>query len=170
MKLVTALPLGPLGAAILIDRCLAFPLKVDDEAGLDQTMISEITGTTVLHRQPLISAFYFGDWHVDPQMSAAHGANWTEFELAINAHPRYAGHRQPNIPANAPAAGFGINQSEAVPAVMARKIDSAVTYGVDMWLFDWYWYASPTMAGIPDLQGPGGGPFLAAALQSFLKA
>ena len=40
-----------------------------------------------------------------------------------------------------------------------------------MFLFDWYWYASPTLGGIPDLQGPGGGTFLAGALEKgFLKA
>ena len=40
-----------------------------------------------------------------------------------------------------------------------------------VFLFDWYWYASPTLGGIPDLQGPGGGTFLSGALeQGFLKA
>ena len=34
-----------------------------------------------------------------------------------------------------------------------------------------YWYASPTNANIPDLQGAGGGTFLAGALEDgFLKA
>ena len=51
-----------------------------------------------------------------------------------------------------PSLGFGINQSEADPQVMARKIDAAVDHGVGMFLFDWYWYTSPTMRGIPDLQ------------------
>jgi len=40
-----------------------------------------------------------------------------------------------------------------------------------MFLFDWYWYASPTMGNVPDLQGAGGGTFLAGALEDgFLKA
>ena len=55
--------------------------------------------------------------------------------------------------------------------VMAKKIDAAVEHGVGMFLFDWYWYASPTKGGVPDLQGPGGGPFLDGALnKGFLKA
>ena len=35
---------------------------------------------------------------------------------------------------------------------MARKIDSAVEHGIGMFLFDWYWYNSPKMPGVPDLQ------------------
>ena len=128
------------------------------------------TGAGATER-PLVSAFYFGDWHVDPQMAAAHGKNWTEFELALNAHPWYEGHRQPNIPLEDASAGFGVNHSETDPMVMARKIESAVEHGINMFLFDWYWYTSPTMAGIPDLQGAAGGTFLAGALeQGFLQA
>jgi hypothetical protein len=140
------------------------------------------SGSTPLHppmlpptppppRRPLISAFYFGDWHTDEQMAALHGENWTEFELAVNAVPRYPGHRQPNLPLHAPASGFGVNQSEADPAVMAKKIDAAVDHGIGMFIFDWYWYASPTMGNVPDLQSATGGTFLAGALErGFLKA
>ena len=129
-------------------------------------------GAQQQQQRPLVSAFYFGDWHVDPQMSALHkDANWTEFQLAVNAQPRYPGHRQPNLPLHAPEQGMGVNQSEDEPAVMAKKIDAAVAHGVGMFLFDWYWYASPTMGNVPDLQGAGGGTFLAGALEhGFLKA
>jgi hypothetical protein len=121
--------------------------------------------------KPLVGAFYFGDWHVDPQMSALHGANWTEYEIATHATPRFPGHLQPNIPLEAPAQGMGQNVSEDLPEIMAKKIAAATEHGLDFFLFDWYWYASPTMGGIPDLQGPGGGTFLAGPLEKgFLKA
>ena len=130
-----------------------------------------------------MSAFYFGDWHVDPQMSALHGAGWTEFDIVPHARPRFPGHLQPNIPLEDAARGFGVNVSEALPEVMAKKIEAATSHGVGsksmacpggrltglrrqrpllptVFLFDWYWYASPTLGGIPDLQGPGGGTFL----------
>jgi hypothetical protein len=37
---------------------------------------------------------------------------------------------------------------------MEKKIEAATANGVDMFLFDWYWYASPTLAPhiVPDLQ------------------
>ena len=120
---------------------------------------------------PLLAAIFFGDWHVDPQMSAIHGENWTEFQLPIHATPRYPGHLQPNLPMEDAARGFGLTANEADPAVMAKKIDAAADNGVGMFLFDWYWYASPTMGGVPDLQGAGGGPFLDGALNDgFLHA
>lgn len=64
-------------------------------------------------------------------------ANWTEFEITVNAEPRYPGHLQPNIPAAAP--GFGVNAAENDPAIMAHKIEAASSNGVDMFVFDWYW-------------------------------
>lgn len=64
--------------------------------------------------------------------------NWTEFEVAVNAEPRYPGHLQPNIPADAP--GFGVGAAENNPAVMEKKINKASANGVDMFVFDWYWY------------------------------
>jgi hypothetical protein len=170
------------------------PLKTDDASS----------------SEPLVAAIYFGDWHVDPQMSALHGPNWTEWQLPIHAQPRYPGHLQPNLPLeqvgrmaidqgggrhstqlpcphtdssdspspfarhwSQPEKGFGMNVSESDPAVMSKKIESATANGIDMFLFDWYWYASPTLATdiVPDLQGPAGGPFLDAALnEGFLKA
>ena len=45
-------------------------------------------------QRPLVSAFYFGDWHVDPQMSALHGAGWTEFDIVPHARPRFPGLKQ----------------------------------------------------------------------------
>ena len=122
-------------------------------------------------QKPLVGAFYFGDWHVDKQMAAAHGANWTEFEVAVKATPRFEGHRQPNVPLEDASRGMGQNVSEDLPEIMSRKIAAATSHGVNLFLFDWYWYASPTMGGIPDLQGPGGGTFLAGPLeQGFLRA
>ena len=81
-------------------------------------------------QRPLVSAFYFGDWHVDPQMSALHGAGWTEFDIVPHARPRFPGHLQPNIPLEDAARGFGVNVSEALPEVMAKKIEAATSHGV----------------------------------------
>ena len=103
-------------------------------------------------------------------MSAVHGANWTEYQLPIHATPRFSGHLQPNIPLEVPDT-FGLKASENRPEVMSNKIDMATKHGVGMFLFDWYWYSSPSIGRVPDLQGKGGGPFLDGALNDgFLKA
>ena len=82
-------------------------------------------------------AIYFGDWHVDPVMSALHGPNWTEFNVVTHATPRYEGHLQPNIPLDN-ITGFGPSSPENVPANMEVKISTAKKAGVDFFLFDWF--------------------------------
>lgn len=83
--------------------------------------------------KPTVLAYYFPNWHVDPQNELWHGEGWTEWEVAKYATPRFEGHYQPRIPLN----GY---QDESDPEVMAQKIDDAVNYGVDGFIFDWYWF------------------------------
>jgi hypothetical protein len=75
---------------------------------------------------------------------------WTEWELVRRAEPRFPGHRQPKVPA------WGY-EDESDPRVMERKIAAAADNGVDVFIFDWYWYED--------------GPFLERCLEEgFLKA
>jgi hypothetical protein len=97
-----------------------------------------------------IVAYYFPNYHVDPRNEAAHGPGWSEWELVKRAEPRFAGHRQPRIPL------WGY-EDESDPAVMASKIAAAADHGIDVFLFDWYWYDD--------------GPFLERGLErGFLNA
>ncbi|MBI2297427.1 MAG: glycoside hydrolase family 99-like domain-containing protein [Armatimonadetes bacterium] len=73
------------------------------------------------------------NYRLDPRNEAAHGPGWSEWELVKRAEPRFPGHRQPRVPA------WGYDD-EADPACMARRIDAAADHGVDVFLFDWYWY------------------------------
>jgi len=79
------------------------------------------------------AAYYFPNWHVDKDNERFHGSGWTEWELLKCARPRFSGHQQPKIPL------WGY-EDEADPAVMAKKIDTASRYGLDCFLFDWYWF------------------------------
>ena len=83
--------------------------------------------------KPTVLAYYFPNWHVDPQNELWHGEGWTEWEVAKYATPRFEGHYQPRIPLN----GY---QDESDPEVMEQKIDDAVNHGVDGFIFDWYWF------------------------------
>src|SRR5690349_6000553 len=80
------------------------------------------------------AAYYFPNYHLgDPRNEKWHGTGWTEWELVRRAEPRFAGHRQPRVPA------WGY-QDESQPAVMARKIEAAADAGLTAFIFDWYWY------------------------------
>jgi len=97
-----------------------------------------------------LACYYFPNYHVDPRNEAQHGKGWTEWELVKQARPRFEGHGQPKVPA------WGYTD-EANPKEMARKIDAATDAGIDVFLFDWYYYDD--------------GPFLQRGLEEgFLKA
>ena len=61
------------------------------------------------------------------------GNGWTEWELVKNAAPRFEGHQQPKVPA------WGYTD-EANPKHMAQKIQAAADHGIDVFVFDWYYY------------------------------
>ncbi len=82
---------------------------------------------------PTVLAYYFPNWHVDPRNEQWHGPGWTEWEVMKYARPRFEGHRQPRVPL------WGY-EDESDPAVMAKKIDAAVTHGIDGFIWDWYWF------------------------------
>lgn len=97
-----------------------------------------------------VAAYYFPNYHIDPQNMKWHGKEWTEWELVKRAEPRFEGHRQPRIPL------WGY-EDEADPKVMEKKINAAADHGLTSFIFDWYWHEE--------------GPYLQRCLEEgFLKA
>jgi len=97
-----------------------------------------------------IAVYYFPDYHIDKRNEEYRGKNWTEWELAKKAKPRFEGHDQPKVPL------WGYTD-EANPLQMAQKIETASTHGINAFIFDWYYYND--------------GPFLERALENgFMKA
>ncbi|WP_288608893.1 glycoside hydrolase family 99-like domain-containing protein [uncultured Victivallis sp.] len=82
-------------------------------------------------RKIQVFAYYFPNFHADPLNEAFHGKNWTEWEVARCARARFPGHNQPKVPL------WGY-EDESDPKVMARKIACAREYGVNGFIFDWY--------------------------------
>lgn len=97
-----------------------------------------------------VAAYYYSCTHPHPKWDKQEYPGFTEWDLVKKAKPRFAGHRQPRIPV------WGY-QDESDPNVMAQKIDAAADYGVDVFIFDWYYHDQ--------------GPFLERALdEGYLKA
>jgi Glycosyltransferase WbsX len=98
-----------------------------------------------------VAAYYFPNYHTgDPRNDLNKGENWAEWELVKNAQPRFPGNQQPKVPA------WGY-LDEKDPEVMAKKIEAAVSHGIDCFIFDWYMYED--------------GPFLNRCIdEGFLKA
>ena len=56
-----------------------------------------------------------------------------EWQNVYEAVPKWEGHRQPLVPL------WGY-ENEADPKVVEKKIDAAVSHGVNVFIYDWYWY------------------------------
>ncbi len=97
-----------------------------------------------------VAAYYFPNWHACTWNQKSYGPGNSEWATVQAARPRFPGHQQPKVPV------WGY-ESEADPLVMEKKIAAAADYGLDAWIFDWYWWEN--------------GPSLEACLESgFLQA
>lgn len=73
-----------------------------------------------------------------------------EWEIIKKGNPRFDGHYQPKVPL------WGYEHDDD-PEVMEKWIDAATDHGVNVFIFDWYWFDE--------------GPFLESSLNNgFLKA
>lgn len=56
-----------------------------------------------------------------------------EWEIIKKGNPRFEGHYQPKVP----LWGYELDDD---PKVMERWIDAATDHGVNVFIFDWYWF------------------------------
>jgi hypothetical protein len=103
-----------------------------------------------------VAAIYFPGYHHDDHYDAWFGEGWNEWKLLFEAQPRFA---QQHFfrPAWGPF-------DEADPNWMERQIDLAATHGIDVFVFDWYWYS-----GVKILYRPLEEAFFQATNSSKLK-
>ena len=80
-----------------------------------------------------VIAVYYPHWHVYPKGNEWFHPGWTEWEYVKDAVPRFPGHRQPLVP-------LGGYLDGANPADVAKEIDLAANAGIDVFLYDYYWY------------------------------
>jgi hypothetical protein len=80
-----------------------------------------------------VAVYYFPNYHADSINERWHGKGWTEWELVKAARPRFKNHDQPKVPA------WGYFD-ESDPRWAAREIDLAESHGIDVFIYDWYWY------------------------------
>lgn len=78
-----------------------------------------------------------------------------EWEVIRKGNPRFDGHYQPRLP----LWGYGLDDD---PEVVEKWIQTALAYGVNTFIYDWYWFRTPDGYS---------GPFLESALdKGFLGA
>ncbi|PUZ26741.1 Glycosyltransferase WbsX [Chitinophaga costaii] len=82
-----------------------------------------------------VAAYYWPAYHNDPRFKDIHvfPDGKGEWEAIYKAKPKFEGHEVPKVPL------WGY-EDESKPEVMAKKIATATKYGVNVMIFDWYWY------------------------------
>lgn len=80
-----------------------------------------------------IAAFVWPSYHPDDRAKIFWPKGIGEWETVMTNTPKFPGHEQPRFP----LWGY-IN--EADPYVMQMEIEAAADHGVNVFIFDWYWY------------------------------
>lgn len=98
-----------------------------------------------------VAAYIWPSCHDEPMSrEKLWGEGIGEWEIIQKGNPRFEGHYQPRIP----LWGYSMDDD---PVAWEQKINAATDHGVNVFIFDWYWYD--------------GKPYLEEAVDSgFLKA
>ena len=88
-----------------------------------------------------IAAFIWPSYHPDDRAKIFWPMGIGEWETVLKNEPKFAGHDQPRRPL------WGY-VNEADPYVMEMQIEAASDHGVNVFIYDWYWYD-----GMPYLEG-----------------
>jgi hypothetical protein len=103
-----------------------------------------------MHNRYDIAAYYWPAYHDEPRWRRFMPDGEGEWQTIRRATRKFEGHNQPRIPM------WGY-LDESAPRAMERKIDAAADHGINVFIFDWYWYENQ--------------PFLEDALtRGFLRA
>ena len=104
-----------------------------------------------------IAAFVWPSYHPDDRAKIFWPEGIGEWQSVMTNKAKYPGHEQPRYPL------WGY-VNEADPYVMEMQINAAVRHGVNVFIFDWYWYD-----GMPYLEGQLNDGFLGAANTKDMK-
>ena len=86
-----------------------------------------------------VVAVYYPHWHPYPRgEKVVFGKGKSEWELVKSQKPRYPGHPVPIKP----LMGY---YDETDPAVVEKEIDLAADSGIDVFMYDWYFYGNESM-------------------------
>lgn len=79
-----------------------------------------------------IAAYVYPGWHPTPERDEALHPGFTEWELVAACRPRFAGHAQPRVPM------LGA-YDDRNPREVGRRVQLACEYGVDAFVYGFFW-------------------------------
>lgn len=81
---------------------------------------------------PLIAAWVYTGWHKCLERDQKFGADWTEWDMVLEAKPHFKGHNQPRIPLYGP-------YDDSLPEAAVRQVSWARQYGIDLFVYGIFW-------------------------------
>lgn len=79
-----------------------------------------------------IGAYVYPGWHACPERDSHFPREWSEWDLVLNAPPRFPGHNQPRIPMEG-------TYDDSLPATARKQTGLASEYGVDFFVYGFFW-------------------------------
>ena len=104
-----------------------------------------------------VAAYVWPSYHPDERAKIFWPMGIGEWETVMKNKSKYEGHQQPRYPL------WGY-VNEADPYVMEMEINAAADHGVNVFIYDWYWYD-----GLPFLEGCLNNGYLKAKNNSRVK-
>ena len=104
-----------------------------------------------------VAAIVWPSYHPDPRAKIFWPDGIGEWQTVMSNKPKFKGHEQPRFPS------WGY-VNEADPYVAQMEIEAATDHGVNVFIFDWYWYD-----GMPFLEGHLNDGFLKAKNNEKMK-
>lgn len=80
-----------------------------------------------------VAVIYYPHWHTYPYGEKWFGKNWTEWEFVKNGKARFENHKYTLKPSTGYIDG-------ANPQDVEKEIALASNCGIDVFIYDWYWY------------------------------
>ena len=93
-------------------------------------------------RNITVAAFVYDPWTPEPAVFGRQGVNWTEWRLVRAASPRFPGHLQPKVPL------WG-ELDTGLPATWDLLNGAALAAGIEVYLWDWYWWGDAPQGSNP---------------------
>ena len=79
-----------------------------------------------------VAAYIYPGWHPCPERDQGFPPGWSEWDLVLQAKPRFPGHEQPRVPLQGP-------YDDSLPETASKQILLARSHGVDVFVYGFFW-------------------------------
>ena len=124
-----------------LSNCLKGIVVATVCVGIAATLVHAQDSPTASGKRYDIAAFVWPSYHPDDRAKVFWPDGIGEWQTVVSNKPKFEGHQQPRYPL------WGY-VNEADPYVAEMEINAAADHGVNVFIFDWYWYD-----GMPFLEG-----------------